>query len=311
MIFPPTVLILAGALQSASTPAQVVQLAREAIEHISDTASARDAGFVALDFGDLEDLSPFQGQHWIHPWRLRNAGDHFGGPSFIMFVPMHGVLRIVGIAYSRQIGHDEEVPQTLGDVHAPWHLHQMCFGIPGEGTLLADGVADCRERGGRPTPMQTSMVHVWTDAPSPGGPFAHDNPALPYLAVGLEPPTGADVASPDRRTEVRALALALGESYGARMPYARRLEFINEDESLARAVAAHRAVIAKLVPQLVSAEQQGNRAAFDRLAGEAVAEWHLLRAVYESMAPTPEMLTQLKREHGMALGTETHHPHGH
>ena len=144
-----------------------------------------------------------------------------------------------------------------------------------------------------------------------GGPFARENPALPYLVVGLEPPTAADVASPDRRTEVRVLALALGESYGARMPYARRLEFINEDESLAHAVATHRAVIATLVPQLVSAEQQGNRAAFDRLAGEAVAEWQLLRAVYESMAPTSETLTQLKREHGMALGTETRHPHGH
>ena len=60
------VLVLAAAFQTATTPGQVVQLAREAVEHISDTVSARDAGFVALDFGDLEDLSPFQGQHWIY-----------------------------------------------------------------------------------------------------------------------------------------------------------------------------------------------------------------------------------------------------
>jgi hypothetical protein len=269
---------------------------------IPDTGAARAAGFARLGFGRVTDLSPFQGQHWVHRARLLSNTRGLDQPSFVMFVPVGEEWRRVGLAYSERIGHGDPTPSDLAGLSTPWHLHQLCLDVPGEGGALADGVDDCRARGGRPTPRQLAMVHAWTDVPNPEGPYAHDNVALPYLAAGLAHPTRDEMADSDRARRARALGLALGETYGARMPYARRVEHTSRLAALADSLEAHRAALRGLVPLLREAERAGDAARRAELGDRAIASWESLRALYESAAPTPEIRAQLARQHRAALG---------
>ncbi len=302
-------LALALAFQAPTTAADsVVARVHSLTRALTDTAVAFDSGFRPLRVRRvrmLEDLSPFQGQHWIHRRRVLDPEYRLDEPGFAMYVPIDGTWQLVGVAYSQRLAEGELVPEGLGGVAAGWHLHQGCFDVPGEGVTLADGADDCRARGGTPTPRQTAMVHVWTDVPSPEGPFAHDNPALPYLAVGLTPPGSTDWADAAFRTRARALALALGETYGARMGYARRVEF-TDGGPYAAPLETHREAIRALIPALKEAQAEDDRAAFDELTARAIAEWEELRRLYEAMAPTPEVRAQVERQHREALGIAEH-----
>jgi hypothetical protein len=285
----------------AQAPDSALVQARLAAARLPDTAAARRAGFRPLAVGSVTDLTPFQGQHWLMPARIRAGGDRLDQPSFVMFLPTSSAMRPVGLAYSRRIGHDDPVPDRLGDAVAPWHLHQLCLATPGEGTVLADGVDDCRARGGHPTPRQLAMVHAWTGIPSPDGPYSHDNVALPYLATGLTPPTAAELHGPDGARRARALGLALGETYGARMPFARRVERLSRGREGA-ALEAHRAAIRALVPELARAQAEHDPPRWNAVTDRAVAEWEALRRIYDGLAPNPETRHELDRQQRMALG---------
>jgi hypothetical protein len=223
-----------------------------------------------------------------------------------MYAQVGSGLALVGVAYSERIGHNDPAPQRFAGHDAPWHLHQSCFAVPGEGTTLADGVDDCLQRGGRPTPRQIAMVHVWSGEGSPDGLFAHDNPALPYVAVGLTPPTTAVWADHHEGPAARALALALGETYDARMGYARRVEALAAPGPLHDSLALHRSRIADQVKVLQTAQAGGDRDAWSGAAGRAIAAWEALRSVYRRMAPTSEIRTQLDRQYDEALGRHHH-----
>jgi len=272
-----------------------------------DTAAARAAGFAPLARGDIQDLSPFQGQHWLRLDRVLRHDSEVDAPSFVMFVPVGGVMKPVGVAYSVRIGHEESPPAELDGSRAPWHLHQLCFQIPGEGRALAEGVDDCRARGGTPTPRQLAMVHAWTGANNPEGSYAHDNLALPYVAVGLTPPSAADLPEPAAWRRARALGLALGETYGARLPYARRIELVNRDASLRDSLELHRTALRRLSRGLVAAERSSDSTHWSGLASKAISEWDRLALLYERMAPTPEVRAQFRRQRDAALGGGHHH----
>ena len=301
--------VQAGGSGRAATAEEMSVLATvlDAVEPYADTTAARAAGFRPLGFGRIRDLSPFQGQHWIQPFRSRLGYLDMVNPPVLMYSVIGGELRLAGTAYLQRIGHDDPVPSGLGAADAEWHLHQWCFDIPGEGAALANGVDDCRARGGVPTRRQVAMVHVWTDVPSPEGLFAQENLALPFLALGLRPPTPKVLSDPQRATEIRELALALAETYGSRIGYARRVEFMSDDPELASAVAGRRRVIAGLVPVLLDAEKSGDWAVYERAASAAVAEWKELFALYEKMAPTVEARVQLNRQYRRATAVRHHH----
>lgn len=275
----------------------------------ADTGAVRARGFGPLQVGGVFDLTPFQGQHWLHPWRVFSGSPDLDSPSFVMFVPIGGIWRPAGLAYSRPITTGTPVPVDLGGAKAPWHLHQPCAVVPGEGEALADGEEDCRARGGAPRPPAIAMVHAWT-MPNPEGPFAHDNVALPYWATGLRLPQAADLSTRLRARRTRALGLALGESFGAIMPYARLVEAASTMAGLADSLSVHRAAIRALVPRLRKADQSGDRAGRETLADRMIGEWEALRHLYSAAAPSLEVRTQLERQHGRALGQEPgHHMH--
>src|SRR6185312_11120855 len=110
----------------------------------------------------------------------------------------------IGVAYTQRVEANSASPTEIGGIPADWHVHIICRGIPGEGQVLADGVKDCLARGGDPGPKQITMVHAWVVS-NPDGPYAHDNPALPFIATGLRPPS--HFTSDDR-----LFAIALGQA---------------------------------------------------------------------------------------------------
>jgi hypothetical protein len=274
-----------------------------------DTTAARADGYGPLRVGRIADLTPFQGQHWLHRWWVFGGSPDLDTPSFVMFVPVDGAWRPAGIAYSQRVAASGAAPADLGGVAAPWHLHQPCAVVPGEGAALADGAEDCLARGGVPRPPAIAMVHAWT-VPNPEGPFAHDNVALPYWVCGLAQPRTGDLATPARARRARALGLALGETYGAILPYARLVEATSTLPGLADSLAVRRRAITALVPQLRRAERARDRPGFDRLADRAIREWEALRRLYAAAAPSPEIEAQLERQHDRALGKAPgHHMH--
>jgi hypothetical protein len=301
------ILMLLSVFQHGSD--SVVARAKQVAARFADTSAARAQGFGPLQVGRVVDLTPFQGQHWLHRWWVFGGSPDLNTPSFVMFVPIDGAWQPAGLAYSRRITRGTPVPQGLGGTRAPWHVHQPCAVIPGEGEALADGEEDCRARGGVPRQPEIAMVHAWT-VPNPEGPFAHDNVALPYWITGLTLPQAADLSTPGRARRTRGLGLALGESFGAIMPYARLVEAASTMPALADSLAIHRAALRALVPRLRQAEQAGDRTGRNALADRAIAEWEALRRLYSAAAPSQEVKTQLERQHARALGEAPgHHMH--
>jgi hypothetical protein len=306
--------IVMAALQ-AVTPTQerILDAAREAISEIRDTADARAAGFAPFESPDQLDRSPFQGEHWILDVDPDRRAD-LDRPLFILFNRMNGDLVRVGSAYLVALDPYEEPPTRIGEVDVRWHTHSWCFEVPQEGTALAHDSRDCDARGGQPESDPVAMIHVWTDAPSPHGLFAHDNPALPFMAVGLEPPTPAQLADEKQGPKRRMLALALGETYDARMEYARRIERRAGSGPIRERLVLHREAITALVPRLVDAQSAGRKGEFETLASNAIGHWQALYKLYIEAAPNSALRTQVIRQylsaiHGSHDATQGGHRH--
>lgn len=292
-------LLLAFSLQQ--NPDSIVARAEKAIKPLTDSASLHDAGFMPLAFGPVRDLTPFQGQHWLSMSRIlsmamRDAQVDIDSPTFLMYLPINGTLIPVGVAYTKRIGGQMAAPTTFAGAPAMWHTHMFCRNVPGEGQVLSDGLEDCTDRGGTPTRNQIAMIHTWT-IPNPDGPFAHDNPSLPFIAVGLKPP-----AHPTR--DDRLFGVALGESYGAKLPEAHRIDHEAQTAGTMAVLGTHRSALRELVPQLVAAEKSGDQAKFDALRKKTISTYNSLLAAYRALAPTPQIKNRLDVELAEILGDE-------
>jgi hypothetical protein len=291
----------------------IVAVAKAAMGTLRHPDSLRAARWGALGFGGgVRDLSPFQGQHWINFVRFNTppvqAGQPFPAvdlsqPQFLMYLALGDSLVPVGVAYTRRITADASMPDSLAGTAAEWHSHMFCTRIPGEGNVLSDGPEDCARRGGTPAPNKIAMIHTWTVA-NPDGPYAHDNPALPYLATGLKAPE--TVTRDDRQ-----FAVALGETYGAKMFGAYRII-----RDLARQDTAHvglkkleslRAGMRELVPQLRAAEAKKDTKKFAALRKQLVDQYAVLANEYRALAATPEIKAQF--DHELAKSLDRPHKH--
>ena len=303
-------ILLLLALQTAPAGDAVLAAARRSVADLGDTAAVRAAGFRPITELRIPDGLPFQGWHW----RRVGPGDTLPDvaldrPSFVMFAVVNGVPQRVGIAYSALLLLDAPAPPGLGgDLSATWHDHFWCDSVPNvQGGFLVNERAACGNRGGKLDPRRTAMVHVWTDVANPEGQYGNDNPALPYVAVGLTPPAGHDLHDAAQHRRARALGMALAETYGSRMPVSNRVQRENQDAALVDSVAARRAAIAALVPALKQAQTSGNRAAYDQAATRTIAEWEALLGLYGRMAPTPQLKAQVQRAHERVLTVSAHH----
>jgi hypothetical protein len=303
-------LLLLMALQGAQAPADtVLAAARRAVAGLDDTAAVRAAGYRPIGEMGIPDGLPFQGLHW-----MINPGDTLrdvplARPQFIMFGQVKGALTRVGVAYAAQVRLDEPPVVGLGgDPAAAWHDHFWCDSVPEapRGFLVNDRTG-CTSRGGTLAPRRTTMVHVWTDVSNPEGIYGHDNPALPFAALGLRPPTAHDIHDPVQSRAVRALALALAETYDVRLPVARRVERENTNAALADSVSRRRAGIASLIPSLRESETAGDRAAYHGAATRIIAEWEALLELYGSMAATPGLRSRVRARYEEMLTVSVHH----
>jgi hypothetical protein len=290
--------LLAASLQQPQD--SVITHARDAIKPLGDSATLHKAGYFAIGFGGaVKDLSPFQGQHWLAVRQfLTNQPLALDKPTFMMYLPIRDSLIPIGVAYTKRVVANSPSPTEIGGVTAEWHLHVVCRGIPGEGQVIADGLEDCLSRGGDPGPNQITMVHAWT-VPNPDGPYAHDNPALPFIATGLTPP------SHFMRDE-RLFAVALGESYGARLLAAAYIERYTAFNNRSSKIESYRATMRALVAELVSAERKGDTKQYDALRQKVLANWNAMVDEYHALAPTPQIRARFDTELEQTLVSHHH-----
>jgi hypothetical protein len=281
--------------------AAIVSRANDAIGPLRDSLALHKAGYFAIGFGGgVKDLTPFQGQHWVQVAKfLANPPVDITKPNFMMYLPLGDSLVPIGVAYTRRAAADSALPTELGGTPAEWHTHIFCRGALGEGNVLADGVEDCKARSGTPAPNQIAMVHTWTIA-NPDGPFAHDNPALPFVATGLKPPTHAT-------RDDRLLGVALGETYGAELVAAHLIDRALNKAGTKTSLEQKRADLRALVPPLRDAERTGDATKVQAARKKVIDAWTALAAEYRAVAPTAEMRARFDLELDQALGTVAHH----
>lgn len=289
----------------------VLAAARSSVAAIKDTAAARAAGYKPIEELGIPNQNPFQGKHWYKGANADTLREvRLATPSFIMFSPVNGTLQRIAVAYSTRLRLPTPIPAALGpDSAAMWHVHVLCTFQRPEGPLV-DQIPDtaaCRARGGEPFPRKTVMVHVWTDVTNPEGVYGHDNPALPYLAVGLSANAQAPLHDPARSRDARALAMALGETYGMRIEEATLLERVNTNAALADSLRAHRAAITALLPALRQADRANDASAFDRVAQSMRAEEERLIQIYQLMARNPDEAALMRRDYEQTLTTSAMH----
>ena len=300
-------LFLLTALQSTPSPADtVLAAARRAVVRLNDTAAARAAGYRPITEMGIPDKVPFQGEHWSLPIRDTTRVVPLERPAFLMFGPVNGVHRRIGVAYSARLRLEVPSPDGLGgDPAAKWHDHFWCDSVPGrpEG-FVVNQQETCASQGGVLNPHRAVMVHVWTDVDNPEGVYGHDNPALPFVALGLTPPTAHQLHDPEKALALRKLAWALGEAYDARLPLTRRIERENRNPALADSLQQRRAALGALIPQLRRAE--ADHSAYQRGAAQVVTGWEAMLGLYERMA-SPELRPRVKRRHEAVIAVSAHH----
>src|SRR5258705_908237 len=286
------------AMHGGPAAQRVLAEARRAAALIPDTAAARAAGYVPIEELGIPDRNPFQGQHWYNGKHADTlAAARLDSPAFVMFAPVNGTLQRIAVAYSARLRLEAAPPPGLGeDSTVMWHSHVLCGFTAPSGRPVVDQVPDtavCRARGGTPRPRKTLMVHVWTDVSNPEGLYGHDNPALPFIVLGLTPPAVSSRASLE-------LALSLDESYGARLSNGYLIEQANGNPALADSLRAHRAAIVALVPELRRAGSARAPQGYDRVAGRIRAEGKAIERTYERMAK-PDALADLQRQYESIL----------
>ena len=300
-------LLLLTSLQTTQSPAYtVLAAARRSVVRLNDTAAARAAGYRPITEMGIPDKVPFQGEHWSLPIRDSTPIVPLERPAFLMFGPVNGVHRRIGLAYTTRLRLEEPSPEGPGgDPAAKWHDHFWCDSVPGRPDGFVVNQSDgCTSQGGVLNPRRAVMVHVWTDVDNPEGVYGHDNPALPFVALGLTPPSSHDLHHSEKARALRKLAWAMGEVYDARLPLTRRIERENRNPALADSLQRQRRVLAGLIPRLKRSE--GDRSAYERVAAQFVAEWDAMLGLYERMA-SPELRPRVKRRHEAVIAVSAHH----
>lgn len=144
---------------------------------------------------------PGMGEHWVNPGRVLSGGVDASRPQILTYVEVDGVARLTGAAFAVPLAEHESVPEGPVDP-AAWHDHE---GSLDEEALVLESPHSAGHGSGGP---RLAMFHVWLWPENPGGPFAQNNWALPWVRVGVPPPARTD---PEL---ARALSLAGGgEAY--------------------------------------------------------------------------------------------------
>ncbi|HEX2080122.1 MAG TPA: hypothetical protein VHG08_20645 [Longimicrobium sp.] len=264
---------------SARARAQLAE-ARRATEALRTPEAAMAAGY-ALMFGNV----PLQGEHYVRIDLVQAGRFDVRRPSVLMFAAVAGKPTLVGVAYAILHPSGAPMPDGFDGTADEWHAHDDLADVPGKRLV---------------------MTHAWF-ASSPEGAFARYNPALPFLAAGMTPPSAPELRDPARADRVRRLGRALALA-GELPPELAALERSAPGELLGR-LQAHREGIRALVPRLREAEAAGDEAHYAHLVAEAVGHSEAMIALYREAAPHAGARRDLDRVLAQFLAGE-HHAHG-
>ncbi len=245
------------------------------------------------------------GEHWINERYLRTPSLDVVHPAYLMFYPF-GVdeYRLVGTAYGLVQPTGAAAPDGFTGDSDRWHVHLPCERLPVLRTTLVGSAAECRALGGVPAANQIAMLHVWLEPTNPTGPFAPDNPALPFAAVGLIPPTAAELVRTADAAWFRELGLALSETYGGTPRLSAMIAHL--DSTFIRVAHPSRRLIQTLIPRLRDAQRHGDGDTYRRVGDRAIVEWGKIRDAYLAAAGQGNLGRLLEAWFRAAVGGDAH-----
>jgi hypothetical protein len=265
---------------SAKAEAQIDSV-RRAMARFADPRVAEDSGYQPV-FG----MVPLQGVHYVRPDLVRDGDFELTQPSVLMYAPVEGTPKLVGVAYAYEHARSKGIPEGFDGPNDDWHAHDELSQDPNEHIV---------------------MVHLWlTDAP--GGPFARYNPYLPYMAASLERPTATQLLAQNARGE-RARRFAFALAIATHPPQLFDLLESRGGEQLTRLAYPKRRALMAMVDSLERAEKRGDKAAYERIVTKTLAHSDSLIATYRSTARSPraQQLINKALDELMGVGHEGHH----
>jgi hypothetical protein len=258
----------ASASVSAKAQKQIDSVAKANLP-LGAPGAAANAGFHPV-FGWI----PTMGEHWVAQARMdKRVQMNRATPSQLMFSRIGGKDSLVGAAFGYLTTLADSLPPQLFDGAPEWHEHP-----------------DLAPPGSR-----LVMLHVWF-VPSPDGPFAGTNPNLPFWAVGLAAPDSSRFKDEEFSTRVRKASLALAEVADSTVMYPTLKRRVGDQ------IAARRDSVRALIPEFRAAEKSKDKAAWDRAATKAAAQWDGMYATYLSVVRTPAVKARVENYAAMLLG---------
>ena len=266
---------------SAKAVAQIDTVRRAVATRFADPRAAEDAGYQPV-LG----LVPLQGVHYVRPELIENGSFDLDQPPVLMYAPVSGKPKLVGVAYAYEHARTKPLPEGFDGPSDDWHAHNEFSRDPSEHIV---------------------MVHVWLTE-SPGGPFARYNTWLPYMAASLKRPSAAELNAPGKRGE-RARRFAFALAMATHPPQLFDLMESRGGSDLARIAHPHRRALMAAVDSLTAAERRGDKATYERLMTSTVAHSDALMDVYRNSVRSPRAKEFIDRTLGelMGLGHEEHH----
>jgi hypothetical protein len=227
------------------------------------------------------------GVHWVNRQRTRDGFDLMR-PDHLMFSPVAGENRLVGVAYALREESDYDPPDGFDGEVDQWHDHP--FLVPGSETL--------------------HMLHDWF-VDSPDGPFAGHNLWLSFHAAGVTPPPVERLADPAVAAQIRSLAAALAIASVDPREGVLRERFATPE--LNARLETHRHAILALVPQLQEASVRNDVVTWDRLAADGAREWRETRETILGgiRFPAARDLVAEALDRLVGLESATHRPGNH
>jgi hypothetical protein len=186
-----------------------------------------------------------------------------------MFSPVGGKETLVGVAYAYYAPiKDKTPPPALFDGAPAWHDHPD-LSPPGTNML---------------------MLHAWF-VPSPDGPFAGENPFLPWWAAGVTPPAVERMHDPVVNERVRRATLAFAEVADPNGWFP-----VIAKRAPVRAVRDERiAAVKALIPEIEAANTAKDQARWDALVDTVGTHWEAIAEAYLTSAVNPEVNARIKK----------------
>ena len=239
---------------------EVTQHTRDQIAEARRVASAFDTPEKALAagyrprFGDV----PLQGEHFSNRELVLTGTFDIEHPPILMFAPIGGEQKLVGVAYAYEVKEGEATPDGF-DGAARWHEHPA-LSLPGKRLV---------------------MTHVWF-IDSPSGPFAHDNLTLPFLERGIGYPPDGWLDAPTLRKLALTLSLARPRPPGS----SRAIEGPRND-SIVAVLMQQRDSVNGQVSSLEAARVAGKRAEYRKIASAIAGREDAIIATVKAIPTDP------------------------